>query len=235
MSLTNSSEYNALGGGFSGGLGGFGGGFGGGIAPFGLLGLLGIGDLGRKKDGDKDCQGKIALLAAIGNAKDVSVAEARALAAGICETKSDIKDAAYASAIQSERNTAQLSAQSQAIAALTEKRLDDLAAAGAAQTAVILARLNDAEVQSLRDQLAHSHRHADSQDISIAISNSNAQTQAQIQAQAQIQTQRDFDHIRRFDSIFGSFNQLNKNTQDIVNFGTMAASGNQANQQTNVK
>jgi len=55
------------------------------------------------------------------------------------------------------------------------------------------------------------------------------------QQQQQWQVQKDFENQRRFDSLFGSFNQLNRNTQDVINFGTMAASANQANQQTNVK
>jgi len=231
MSLTNSSEYNALGGGFSGGLGGgFGGGFGG-IAPFGLLGLLGIGDItGHKKD--TDCNGQAVLLAAIGNAKDTSVSEARGIATAICEAEKQNMNSFYAQAIQAERNTAQLSAQAQAIAALTDKRLDDIASAGTAQTAAILAKINQTEIDALRDQLAHSHRRGDSQDINIAISNSNAQLQAQLQAQAQVQSQRDFDHIRRFDTVFS---QVAKAGQDIINVGGLMAGVAQTANPVNVK
>lgn len=252
MSLSSGFESNAIGGIGGAGMGGLGmGGFG----LFGLLGLRGIGDLdGRRRDGDDDgCAREAAILAAIANAKDASQAsalglaaavtnakdqtilEGRGLAAAICDAEKTNMQQFYAAAIQAANNTQAVKDQATAFAIVADKRFDDLAAAGVAQTAAILARINEQEMNSLRDQLNHSHRRADSQDINISIANSNAQLQAQMQQQQQIQTQRDFDHIRRFDSIFGSFNQLNRNTQDVINFGTMAASANQANQQTNVK
>lgn len=237
MSFTGSTEYNSLGAGGFGGFGGFGG-----IGLFGLLGLKGIGDLDGRRRGDDDCcediknnARNLAVLQAISDNKDQMVAEGRALGAAICDAEKTNLQQFYAAAIQAASNTQSIKDQAAAIAIVTDKRFDDLALAGVTQTAAILARINEAEVQSLRDQLHGAHRKVDSQDVNISIQNSNAQLQAQLQAQAQIQTQRDFDHIRRFDSIFGSFNQLNRNTQDVINFGTMAASANQANQQTNVK
>ncbi len=176
-----------------------------------------------------------ALLSAIANSNATTIAEGRATLAAICDSEKTNLQQFYAGAIQAANNTQSIKDQATAFAIVNDKRFDDLAAAGVNQTAAILAKINQTEVDSLRDRLAESHRHSASQDVNIAISNSNSQVQSQLQAQAQVQAQRDFDNVRRFDSILGSFNQLNKNTQDVINFGTMAASANQANQQTNVK
>lgn len=235
--LNYENAPNIIGGGYGSGLGG--GGFGG-FGLFGLLGLRGIGGFGDEgRRGDDNCAREAALLQAISNAKDTTVAEGRSLGAAICATNDNIKDGNYAAAIQAERNTAQLSAQAQAFQIATDKSIDALAAAGVAQTAAILARINDAEVQGLRDQLNEQRHYGRTRDLEINISNQNSATanatQAQIQAQAQWQVQRDHENQRRFDSLFNSFNQLNRNTQDIVNLGTMTASGTQANAQNNIQ
>lgn len=238
MSFTGSTELNQMGG----IPGGWGSGFSGGFGAFGLLGLLGIGDLNRRHDGDGDCcediknnARNLAILESIQNTKDAVIAGEANLRNAICDTEKTALQQFYAAAIQAANNTQSIKDQAASFATVNDARFDALERAGVNQTATILARINDVENQNLRDQLFEARRGKDVQDIKIENINTNSQLQAQLQAQAQLQTQRDFDNIRRFDSVFGSFNQLNRNTQDVINFGTMAASANQANQQTNVK
>lgn len=216
--LQNSSEFNSVGGGY-GGFGGFGGGGFGGIGLFGLLGLRGIGDLdgrdGRRGgcDNDDSCAREAAILSAISNSKDATVAEGRALGAAICATDASIKDAQFALALQSERNTAQLSAQAQAFAIQADRTADEIKAAGVAQTAAILARINDAEVQRLRDELEITRRGRDNRDLEIRIENNNTNLNAQFQAQAQLQLQAQLeDERRRWYARENEINIINTNT-----------------------
>ncbi len=244
--LQNSSEFNNVGQGL-GMPGGFGFG-GGGFSPFGLFGLIGL--LGRRgfgEGGDDNCAKEAAVLAAIANAKDTTVAEGRgvlaaianskdttvaegrSLAAAICDAEKTNLQQFYAAAIQASNNTQAIKDQATAFAIVNDKRFDDLAAAGVAQTAAIIAKLNQSEIDSLRDQLHGEKRRGDNREIEISIQNSNAQAQSQLQTQ--LQTQRD-----EFKNLFAVLSaQVNKTSNDVINFGTMAASGNQANQQTNVK
>lgn len=284
MGLSSGFESNAIGslgaglGGYGGGYGfggGYGGGFGG-IGLFGLLGLKGIGDLdGRGRRGDDDnCAREAAVLAAIANSKDATVAEGRALGAALITINDNVKDGNYAAAIQAERNTAQLAAQAQAFQIATDKSLDALAAAGVAQTAAIIARINQSEVDGLRDQLHETRRGRDLDAIRIENNNTNTNFNAQFQAQAQAQLQAQLDeHRRRWDARENEINIVNTNTninaqaqaqaqaqslreldrdhrwnarfdalvsqnnksnQDIVNLGTMVASGVQTPTSTNV-
>jgi argonaute-like protein implicated in RNA metabolism and viral defense len=83
--------------------------------------------------------------------------------------------------------------------------------------------------------LIESRRRVDAKENELHITNTNINTNAQAQAQAQIQSQRDFDIHRRLDGVFNSFNQLNRTANETYNWGTMAASGNQATQATNIK
>jgi hypothetical protein len=53
-----------------------------------------------------------------------------------------------------------------------------------------------------------------------------------MQAQAQVQAQRDFDNIRRFDSMFS---QVAKAGQDIINVGGLMAGVAQTANPVNVK
>lgn len=222
MSFTGSTEYNQMGQGMP----GFGGGWGGGLGGFGLIGLFGL--LGRRGlggDGDGEgggCAREAALLAAISNAKDTTVAEGRGLAAAICATNDAIKDGNYATAIQAERNTAQLSTQATAFAFAAERQADQ-------NTALILARLNQTEIDQLRDQLHGERRRGDNKEIEISINNANAQTQAQQQQQFQNQN----DWLRG--KFFEFENQQNLTKQGIINLGTMVASGTQSTAATNIK
>lgn len=238
MSLSGALENQNIGGGGFGGWGGFGG-----IAPIGIIGLNTLFDQNRNKNGnDGDCcedvknnARNLAVLQAIQNTTDVTVAEGRATLAAVCDAEKTTLQQFYANAIQNANNTQSIKDQAAAFAVVNDARFDAIERAGVNQTAAILARINDVENQNLRDQLLEVRRGRDVQDIKIENNNTNTQIQAQLQAQAQLQSQREFDNIRRFDTIFGSFNQLNRNTQDVINFGTMAASANQANQQTTIK
>lgn len=234
MSFTGSTELNQMGG-IPGGWGsGFGGGFGG-FGLFGLLGLRGIGDLDGRRGGEDCCEDiknnarNLAVLEAIQNNNSQVVAEGRALAGAICESEKTNLQQFYAAAIQAANNTSQLSNQISASNVVIDKRFDDLTLAGVNQTAAILAKIGQVEIDGLRDQLNHAHRRADGQDVAINIQNS-ATAIAQ-QQQQQFQTLK--DEQRNWFNAFA--NQLNKNSSDVINLGTMVASGNQANQQTNIK
>jgi hypothetical protein len=249
--LTNSPEVNSVGG-FGGlGIGGFGGG---GILEGIILasllgrgkgGLLGGegGDVSLSADGIAAKTALLinqnadqnALLGAIAGAKDATIAEGRSLGAAICESEKTTLNQFYANAVQQARLAQDIQNQASAFAIVNDKRFDDAQAQAANNTAAILSRINDVENQGLRDQLFEARRGRDAKETEITINNSATAVQAQLQAQSQWQVQRDHDTERRFDAIFNSFNQLNRNTQDVINFGTMAASANQANSQTNVK
>lgn len=204
------------------------------------------------------------LLAAIASSKDVNVAGFTAIANEICDTKGAVKDALYAQTIQGIQNTEAIKSQSQAFQIANDSKFEALSRQIANDGDVTRALINANTIQDLRDRLLTSERHGDRReleinianintniqqqqqalfnqrdhdrrdhDISIQNINTNIQQQQQQQQQAAVIEKHHFD--RRLDSLFNSFNQVNRNTQDIINLGTMAASGNQANQQTNVK
>lgn len=232
MSIQSGYELNSLGGP---GFGGFGGGMGG-FGLFGLLGLRGIGGFGdedRRGRGDGDsCAKELATLAAIANAKDATIAEGRALGASICDSEKTNLQQFYAAAIQAANNTQAIKDQATAFAIVNDKRFDDLASAGVTQTAAILARLNQTEIDNLRDQLHSERRRGDSRDLEITIQNSNTNVNQQLQAQAQAQLVRDFEHSKRFDSLFS---QTAKAGQDIINVGGLMAGIAQTANPVNVK
>lgn len=227
--LQNAPEFNSVGGGF----GGFGGGLGG-FGLFGLLGLRGIGDLdGRdRRGGDDNCAREAAILAAISNSKDATVAEGRSLAAAICDSEKTNLQQFYAAAIQAANNTQAVKDQATAFAIVNDKRFDDLAAAGVTQTAAILAKINQTEIDNLRDQLHGERRRVDQRENEINIINTNTNVNQQFQAQAQLQTQRDFDNQRRFDNLFG---QVAKAGQDIIAVGSVLTGTTQTANPVNVK
>ena len=231
MAFVGNLETNTLSGGgvapfgagFAGGFGGFGGGFGlGGIAPIGLVGINNLFDRDRGHDhGGHGCKSRdndgvehpLAILAAIAGNKDQIVAEGRATAAAFAVTNDNVKDAQFALALQSERNTAQLSAQAQAFAIAATAQFNEVKEAGVAQTAAILARINEQEVNSLRDQLHETRRGRDLDSIRIENNNTNTNVNAQFQAQAQAQLQAQLDeHRRRWDARENEINIVNTNT-----------------------
>jgi hypothetical protein len=221
--LQSSSEFNNLGaGGFpTGGFGGFGGGMG--VGGFGLIGLIGLQDLFNKRrgdDGDGNCQKEIATLAAISNLKDISVAEARVTGAAInavgdkvCELEKTSMQQFYAQAIQAANIANDQKALAVQLAIAQDQKTD-------AATAAILARINQSEVDSLRDSLLLERRRSDAKEVEISINNSNTSiasaiaAQSQAQLQAQLQLVRDgFDaERRRADAREVEINVTNSNT-----------------------
>jgi len=218
--LTNATELNSVGGGF----GGFGGGLGG-FGLFGLLGLRGIGDLDGRRGDDKGAIAENAILAAIGNSKDATVAEGRNLANAICESEKTSLQQFYAAAIQASNNTQAIKDQATAFAIVNDKRFDDIAAAGVAQTAAILAKINQTEIDSLRDRLAERTREVDAKSNEINV------TQIVNQQQQQFQSQNN-EFARRFDALFG---QVAKAGQDIIAVGSVLTGTTQTANPVNVK
>src|SRR5437899_2502165 len=239
--LTNAPEVNSVGG-FGGlGIGGWGGG--------GLIeGLILASVLGRNRGGlfggdgggsaDLEASGIAAkvvelqntsnILAELGRHKDCTIGEFRGINAGLFAVNDAIKDGNYAAAIQAERNTNELSTQATAFAVAASREANT-------NTAVILAKINSDNEQSLRDRIialeiaaVEERRRHDDEKTTIVNTNNNTNVLTAIQLQK-------IDTDRKFDTIFGAFSQLNRNTKDIINLGTMTASGTQANSQTNIK
>lgn len=202
------------------------GGFGAGIGGFGLFGLIGL--LGRRGlggDGDDNCAREAAVLAAISNAKDATIAEGRNLASAVCESEKTNLQQFYAAAIQAGNNTQAIKDQATAFAIVNDKRFDDLAAAGVAQTAAILAKINQTEIDSLRDQLEQARHHGRSRDVEVTMIQNQNQQQQQFQNLSN-------DVTRKFDALFS---QVAKSSQDIINVGGLIAGATQTANPVNVK
>jgi hypothetical protein len=169
-----------------------------------------------------------ALLGAIASLKDVNVGEFRGIGAGICGLNAAIKDGNYAAAIQAERNTNELSTQATAFAVAASRE-------AGTNTAAILATIASNKEQDLRDRIialelrqVEERRRHDDEKIQIINTNNNVNTLTAIQSVKE-------DADRKFLTLFGSFNQINRTAQDIINLGTMTASGTQATAATNIK
>lgn len=85
-------------------------------------------------------------------------------------------------------------------------------------------------IDGLRAQLEDQKHDARSRGVEVNVTQQVTQLQAQQQQQAQLQ-----GLIATVNAIVPLVVQNNRATQDIINLGTMAASGNQANTQTNVR
>jgi hypothetical protein len=156
---------------------------------------------------------KDALTSRVENVGDRVTAEGRNISDRVADANVSNLNQFYAQAIQAERNTQQLSTQAQALAIANNQVLTEIKEAGVAQTAAILARLNQAEVDRLRDELEVSRRHADRRDTELSIVNTNTNTNSLFQAQAQAQLQAQFDdYKRRFDSREIEINNINTNS-----------------------
>jgi len=196
-----------------------------------------------------------AVLAGLANNKDTTVAEARALSAAICDSEKTTLQQFYASAIQAANNTQSIKDQSANETALILSRINDSETQRLRDelhesrrgldrrdleiriennnTAVAAQFQQQQQLQIQRDLDDH-RRRFDSREIEINNINTNTNVQAQLQAQAQAQLVRDYEHNRRFDNLFSQVTQVAKNQNDVINFGTMAASGNQTSSATNV-
>lgn len=247
---------SAVGGMGSGGFGGNGFGFGGGLGGFGLFGLLGLRGIGgldgehRHTHGGDNCTREILLMNAIGNLKD-SIAASKDAVEGnvdrakdflglglgriddeICETKSKILETKYDLAALNVANTQSIKDQATAFAISNDRKLDELARDGDKNTALILARINQSEVDRLRDELLETRHGLRAKDLDISIQNTNTNIQQQMQQQQQQQIARDFEFHRRFDFIG---NQVAKSGQDIINVGGLMAGVAQTANPVNVK
>lgn len=199
-----------------GGLGGAGG-----IWPLLLLLLL----RGRDGLGGGDgCARDAAILAAISNGKDATVAEGRNLADAICSVKEQSASQAFALSTLASQNTQSIKDQNTAFAAIVDRRFDDIQTQITSGNAVILAKLNQTEIDNLRDQLDRERRRGDSREVEISINNTNQQMQAQFQAQNVA-----LDH-----KLSLLVDQVNSTKQGIINLGTMVASGTQSTAATNI-
>ena len=182
-----------------------------------------------------ELQNSANILAELGRSKDCFVGEFRGVNAGLFAVNDAVKDGNYAAAIQAERNTAQLSTQATAFAFAQERQADQ-------NTLAILNKLNQSEldrkdeiISELRFAGIEERRRHDDEKIQIVNTNSNTNVLTAIQQQAQWQAQRDEENKRNFAALWGSFNQINRTAQDIVNLGTMTSSGTQATNATNIK
>lgn len=99
------------------------------------------------------------------------------------------------------------------------------------EDATRIAELN-AEVVELRNE---GRRRADHDELRIQVTNQNTATNTQSQAQAQFQVQSQFDRLFGAISVLGAQVQRVRADQDIVNLGTMVASGTQATTSTQVR
>jgi hypothetical protein len=227
MGLSSGFESNAIG-----GMGGYGigGGFGGGGIIEGLLlGTLlnrgGRGGLFGGNDGNGDSaleadgiaaktallvnqsQDQNALLLALAAGKDATIGEGRALQAAICATDAAVKDGNYAAAIQAERNTNEILRQQTAFAVAASREND-------VNTAAILARINQSQVDELRDRIERERDERRSKETELIINNTNTNTNSNFQVQAQAQLQAQLDELRRSrDSREIEINNINTNTQ----------------------
>lgn len=196
-----------------------------------------------------------AVLSALSNAKDTTVAEARALSHAICESEKTNLIQFNALAIQNSNNTQsikdQATLQHAAILAainngevnrLRDELNNERRGLDRRDLEINIANTNtnvqaqfqaQAQAQLQRDLDEH-RRRFDNREIEINNINTNTNVQAQLQAQAQAQLVRDYEHNRRFDNLFSQVTQVAKNQNDVINFGTMAASGNQTSSATNV-
>lgn len=196
------------------------------------------------------------ILAAVAASNSTTVAEARALFASICDAEKTNLQQFNALAIQNSNNTQsikdQATAQHAAILAAinddrverlrdelhTERRHRDLDVIrienNNTNTNVQAQFQAQAQAQLQRDLDEH-RRKWDLRENEINITNTNTNINAQAQAQAQAQAIREVDRDHRWNARFDALlAQSNKSNQDIVNLGTMVASGTQTPTQTNV-
>lgn len=104
--------------------------------------------LADRVEGTKD-----ALTSRIESTKDTLVREARDLDNEICDVKGKLLETKYDLAIQAERNTNEIKNQAQAFQIANDRKFDELSREGERNTALILAKLNQTEIDNLRDQL----------------------------------------------------------------------------------
>jgi hypothetical protein len=207
---TYENAPNIIGG--AGGLGGFGeGGLLTGIILASLLGKNGNGLFGGNggSNGDLDAdaiaarvvslQSSANILAAVEDAKNSGSLNALAITDAV-------KDGNYNAAIQSERNTNEILRQQTAFAVAATREND-------VNTAAIIARINQNEVDMLKERLERERDDRRNRDTELIINNTNTNTNSLFQSQTQAQLQAQLDESRRrFDHRENEINIVNTNT-----------------------
>ncbi|APZ82874.1 hypothetical protein [Flavobacterium phage FL-1] len=228
------------------GAGGAGYGFGGfgGIAPIGLIGLnTFLGGRGFGNDGFGDGRGAAATagttvleqnvsnireeIGQLGNEMQSAFATQNLSFSGyfrdldnrLCESEKTQLQSAYAQSLQAFQNTQAIQGQITAFQVANDKEFcaikSQINADGDATRALITQNLID----GLRNELLQERRGRENREIEINIANTATATQAQVQGQIQAQTQLLANSL----NLFGD--QLARQTNSIVNLGTMSGSG----------
>lgn len=225
-----------------------------GIAALGLIfgrggrgGLFGGGD----GDGGGGCGAEtrlqsnadtLAVLNAIGQAKDATTGgfatTALALSQGFANTKDSVQAATFLL-------TQQINATNQNVSDQGCQTRETVQNDGDKTRALLIARFQQQDATTIAEQNARivaleTRGHIDRQhaENTLAITNTNTAVATQAQQQQQQQRQSEVDGLHRALALLANnFNQtmLARQTQDIVNLGTMTASGTQAAANTQVR
>jgi hypothetical protein len=106
-----------------------------------------------------------------------------------------------------------------------------------ATSTAIMNKIDENRIRELETELLRTRGRHDAQDVEFRITQSVNQNNQQQQSQWQTQRFDDERYARQRAEIFSAFNQSQRtrSDNDVVNFGTMAASGNQSSQNTQVR
>lgn len=216
--------------------------------PIILLALLGRGGRGGLfgGGGDECCDGgaetrlqsnadTLAILNGINGAKDATTDGFATTGLALSQGFANVKDAVQSLALF---QTGQLNTINQNVSEQGCKTRE-LVQAGTTQ---VLQRMDDLRIRELEARAERAERAIEVNSLRSQVEITNTNTATATQAQGQQQTQLQFQDInhrigRLCDAIAVVGNQIQrvKSDQDIVNFGTMAASGNQATTSTQVR
>lgn len=235
-----------------------GGGFGGmngilGIAALGLIfGRGGRGGLFGGGDGDGGGCGAetrlqsnadtLAILQQIGQAKDATTGGFANTALALSQGFANVRDSVQASTFLLNKELCDVNQNVSAQGCQTREAVQN---DGDKTRALLIARFQQQDATTIAEQNARivaleTRSHSDRQHAEqvLSITNTNTAVAAQAQQQQQQQRQSEFESLRAL--LFGfnnNFNQtmLARQAQDIVNLGTMTASGTQAAANTQVR
>lgn len=154
----------------------------------------------------------------------------RALDNQICGLNQNLANLNYAQTLQGFQNTQAIKDQATAnqiiaaenacaIKGLIQAEADNTRSLVHAETDRVIALINANQTQDLRDRILELTRRGDNREIEINVQNTANATQNQMQAQLQQQRQE----LATFMNVVGD--QLARQTNSIVNLGTMTASG----------
>lgn len=236
---------------------GYGDGFGGmnGILGIAALGLIfGRGGRGGLFGGGDDCGGgaetriqdtaqNLAVLNAIGAAKDATTSGFSNTALGLSQGFAGVKDSVQASTFLL---TQQINAANQNVSDQGCKTREAIQNDGDKTRALLVARFQQQDATTIAEQNARivaleSRGHSERQhaEHTLQITNTNTAVANAQQRQEQEQRQAMFNEVRELRGLIGNVigNQvmLARQGQDIVNLGTMTASGTQAAANTQVR